>query len=164
MAPENDTAAAEMQYPEPDGDPLDQPPHGTISGDRIRIHQGSAQSVQGKHVEIHQGGAQFVEGEQVTIHQGGAMTIRADGVTLSESGAFVVSADRASFAGHSRTGVLVANRVDGSEIKSSLLLARAVYGNVETRLDGRGALLFGVGLGLGIGLLAALKSLFPSED
>lgn len=164
MTPETDITSADTEQAAPSAGQSDQAPHGAISGDRIQIHQGSAQTVQGKFVEIHQGGAQFVEGEQVSIQRGGAMTIRADQVTLSESGAVVVSADHASFDDHSRAGVVIANRIDCPEVRSSLVLAREIHGNVETRLDSRGALLIGLGMGLGISLLASLKSLFRSED
>ena len=135
-----------------------------LSGDRIQVHQGSAQTVLGKHVEIHQGGVQFVEGEQISIHQGGAMTVRGDRVELSNSGAVFVSADKASFVEESRAGVLFTNRIDGPQVKSGVIIARDIYGNVETQLDARGALLLGLGLGIGIGLLGALRSIFRSED
>jgi hypothetical protein len=92
------------------------------------------------------------------------MTVRGDKVALSNSGAVFVSAAQASLTGESRAGVLVADRIDGPQVKSGVIIARDIYGNVETQLDTRAALVLGLGLGLGIGLLSALRSIFRSED
>ncbi len=135
-----------------------------VQGEHVEIHQGGAQKVEGKHVEIYQGGAQFIEAETVTMKNSGAINLRAQQVTMEQSGAGVLTSDQANLQKDSSAGVIVAKRVEGLQIRTGLLLAAEVHGNVETAVDSRGALLIGLALALGLGLLASLRSLFATED
>ena len=136
----------------------------TVSAEHVEIHQGGAQTVQGRLVEIHQGGVQFVEADTVVIEQGGSLSIQAKQATLTQSGAGILSAEAVSLGQDSTAGVIIARRVDGPVIRTSVLLAGEVYGNVETTMDSRGALLAGLGIGIGLGVLLSLKRFLGGRD
>jgi len=59
----------------------------------------------------------------------------------------------------SRAGVLAGGTVHSQDSSSIILLAGEVYGNVETVLDTRGALIAGMAAGMSAGVLLLLGTL-----
>lgn len=126
----------------------------------VEIHKGSAHTVQAEKVIIRQGGVQLVEGDSVAMTASGALSIRSKKVKMEQSGAGIISGDQIELSDDSTGGVIIAGRVNGPAINTRLLLASEVYGNVQTALDPRSALLFGIGAGIGLGLLLSFRMLF----
>jgi hypothetical protein len=126
----------------------------------VEIHKGSAHTVQAEKVNISQGGVQLVEGESVNMSSSGALSIRAQTIKMEQSGAGIISGEEVELKDNSTGGVIIAGRVNGPSIHTSVLLASEVYGNVQTALDPRSALLFGLGAGIGLGLLLSIKTIF----
>lgn len=136
----------------------------TVSAEQVEICQGGAQTVKAQQVEIRQGGAQYVEADKVSMEQSGALCMRAEQATITTSTVGVLAGERVSLEESSSAGMILAQRVDSPRITTSVLLAGEVYGNVETVVDTRGALLLGLGLGAGLGLLLSLVSLISDRE
>ncbi len=139
-------------------------PGDLTSAEHVEIRESGARTVQGQRVDIHQSGAQFVDGETVFMDKSGAITIRAREINLDKSGAVFAAGEVIQLQPGSSASVIAAQRVDGAQIRTGVLLAREVYGNVETAMDTRTGLVIGLGFGLGIGLLLSLKSLFGGKE
>jgi hypothetical protein len=58
-----------------------------------------------------------------------------------------------------QAGVIVGRRVEAKNARTIVLIGRHVEGNVETMLDPRGALLFGLGFASVVGLTSILSRL-----
>jgi hypothetical protein len=136
----------------------------TVSAEQVEIHQGGAQTVKAQQVEIRQGGAQYVEADKVSMEQSGALCMRAEQATITASTVGILASERVSLEESSSAGMILAKRVDCPRVTTSVLLAGEVYGNVETVVDTRGALLLGLGLGAGLGLLLSLVSLISDRE
>lgn len=136
----------------------------TIAGKHVEIHQGGAHMVQGERVDLIQGDARYIKANVANIERSGTVSVQAKQVALQQSAAGLINGDEIHLSEDSSAGVIVAQRVNGQEISTQLLLAGEVYGNVKTTLDTVGALLLGIGTGIGLGLVFAIKDLVLNRE
>jgi hypothetical protein len=99
--------------------------------------------VQAEVVSLTDGGIGFSQAGQVVINQGGAGVVYAGTVELSDA----------------TSGLVVAQEVHAGSLKTSVLLAGRVEGEVETLVDTPRALLFGLATGVALGLVIFLTNL-----
>jgi hypothetical protein len=86
----------------------------------------------------------MVSGVQANLHDGGAGVIVSDAALVENATA----------------GILVAREVHGTTLRTGVLLAGKVDGNVETLLDTVGAIGAGLAAGVGIGLMLTIARMF----
>jgi len=170
VAPESDLNAGQenMAGEGPEFTVTDQ-----INAEHVQISQGGAGEIHATQVDIEQGGALRIDAQQVRIEQGGAGAIFGEIISLNNSAAGLVRAqdvkaeqsainalycDTADL-GDSQAGLLVSRQVKGTTIRTGVLLASQVEGQVEAVLDTPRALLAGLAAGVGVGLVSLLGSL-----
>jgi hypothetical protein len=137
-----------------------------VKGDLVKAKSAAIGELSATTVELSQTGAQRIDSQTVTVHQGGAGMITADTVDIAQGGVGVVRARDASVAGSvgvvaadtadlngAQAGIVVANNVQGDSMRSFVLLASQVDGNVETVLDTPRAILSGLVAGVAMGLV-----------
>ena len=146
----------------------------SVKAELVRINQGGAEKVVAAEVDVRQGGANRIEAEKVTITQGGvgqvqaanfdlkeggAGIVRTETLGMSQSGAGIVYSQTVELRENSQAGLVFARQVSGDRIKTKLLLAGNVDGQVETVMDTRQALLAGIGSGFVLGLMLLIGQL-----
>jgi hypothetical protein len=155
-------------------------PGQTVSGDAgdvmardVTIRQGGARSVTARHVAIRQGGAVRVEAQEVAVTQGGVVLAAtnnlevtaggvggaiADTARLQQSWAQMVGARESVDMDQAAAGLVVSRVAHARDSAIGLLVAREFRGEgVRVLLGTRAAFAFGAGLGLALGVLAALR-------
>jgi len=75
-------------------------------------------------------------------------------------GAAVAVVSDAAVVDHATAGVLVAREVHGTSLRTGILVAGRVDGNVEAALDTTGAIAAGLAAGLGLGIIWSIARLF----
>jgi hypothetical protein len=141
----------------------------TVHGELVRMHQSDAEFIRAGEAELHQSAAGTVKADQITT-RGTLIGMVNAGEFQSEAGATgMVQAGKASISGytglvvagtadihHAAVGYLAARDVTASEVRTTVLLARSVQGNVTTMLDTRGVVIAGLIGGLFGGLMLLL--------
>jgi hypothetical protein len=146
----------------------------TIRAELVRMYEADAENIIAQEVELRQSAAANVKADHVSAHQSGIGMVTAKDVSVEGGAVGFVQAEKMSAGGY--TGVIVAGsaevqhgmavfvagrEVHVSEVRTGILLARNVNGNVTTLLDTRGALLVGLVSGLFAGLMLMLgRALF----
>ena len=140
-----------------------------VHGDSVRMHESDADTVNAEKVKMEQSAAANVKAEKLSAHQSGLAYVDAEEILAQESGVGFAQAGKISLSGY--TGAVVAGSaeihnamagfvagrdVQVNESRTGILLARTVYGDVNTVLDTRGALIAGLTAGLFSGLLLLL--------
>jgi hypothetical protein len=110
----------------------------------------------GENVEIRQSSVQFVTGSDVQMHQSAALNVAAETATLQASAAGMVRAESVS-AQNSASLAVVGSEVTYQGGLAAVVLGRSVQGNVRVLFDWRGALAFGAGLTLGLGIIGMIR-------
>jgi hypothetical protein len=112
----------------------------SVTAETVHIQSGGAQSVQATTVHVAQGGIAAAKAETITVQEGGIAIARGTNVAIHGGGAFLVAAEHAEV----ENGPVV------------LLAAREVGGEVKVLFDVKAALLFGLAMGVVVGLLRRL--------
>lgn len=141
----------------------------SVQADLVRMHQADAETITADEVELHQSAAGNVKATLVNARLAAFATVHADTVSMETSAAGFVRAEKASTSGytaviaagsadvhHSAVGYLAARDVHAEDVRTIVLLARNVQGNVTTTLDARGVLIAGLVAGLFSGLMLLL--------
>ncbi|RMG68614.1 MAG: hypothetical protein D6710_09930 [Nitrospirae bacterium] len=141
-------------------------------GDVININQSTVRSVDGDHINLQQVGALSVDGDRVNMEQTAACLIRGGHVNLNQSISCLSASEQMNISSSlsplvvgrdkievrdSASGILAARDVKAENVKTLLLAASKVEGNVTTLFDWRSALSFGAILGGIIGFVSLLK-------
>ena len=113
-----------------------------MQAQQVKVQQSFVGYSDVESLEIVQGGAMVISAAEATVTQGGATVLLANNVMIQEGGAGIVMARQVK--GPARTGVLLAGEVEGP---------------IETILDTRGALLFGIAAGAAIGAVILIGKL-----
>ena len=145
-----------------------------VRAEVVRMHQADAENIVAQEVELQQSAAANVKANHISMHQSAIGMANATDVSVASGAVAFVQAEKMSAGGF--TGVVVAGSVEVqhgvavlvagrdvhvTESRTSILLARNVYGNVTTLLDTRGALIMGLVSGLFASLMLLLgRSLF----
>ncbi|MCL4260404.1 MAG: hypothetical protein KJZ52_07240 [Anaerolineales bacterium] len=141
----------------------------SVHAERVQMHQADAETITADEVELHQSAAGNVKATLVHARQSALGAVRAENVSVEQSAAGFVQAENVSTdscvgvlaAGnveiqHGAVGYMTAHEVRAENVRTTLLLARNVQGDVTTILDARGALIAGLVGGLFGGLMLLL--------
>ncbi|MEW6716225.1 MAG: hypothetical protein AB1345_01790 [Chloroflexota bacterium] len=126
-----------------------------VQATEISLQQGGVGQIAGENVSVQQGGAGVVEADVVEVNQGGIGCTRSRQVSINQGGAFFVSAEEAELT-DTRSCVVVSRHVQGGPMRTGLLLAGRVEGEVEALMDTPKVLLAGLVAGTVIGGLLLL--------
>lgn len=141
----------------------------SVHAELVRMHQADAETITADEVELRQSAAANVKATLVHARQAALGTVHAENVSMETSAAGFVQAAKVSTSGytavlaagsadvhHSAVGYLTARDVHAEDVRTIVLLARNVQGNVTTTLDTRGVLIAGLVGGLFSGLMLLL--------
>jgi len=109
----------------------------SVTAETVNIESGGAQKVEATTVHVTQGGIAVAQAETITVQEGGIAIARGTNVTVNGGGAFLVAAEHAEV--HESSVVFLA--------------AQEVSGDAKILFDVKAAVLFGVIVGLVVGLL-----------
>jgi hypothetical protein len=141
----------------------------TVKAELVRMHQSSAREIQAQDVELNMSSAASVNSARVSTTTSAIAALQSMEVTTQNSVVAAAQAERMSLSGvagavlagsvelnHTHVGILAGRDVRGEQIKTVVLLAGKVEGNVTTMMDTRGALIAGLVGGLFAGIMILL--------
>ena len=141
----------------------------SVHAEVVRMHQADAEFIRADRVELQQSAAANVKASQITARTSALGMVDAAELHVENSAMGVIQAENATVSGyagviaagraevhHSAVGYLAGSEVKAENVRTVLLLARTVQGNVTTTLDTRGALIAGLVGGLFGGLMLLL--------
>jgi len=141
----------------------------SVKAELVRMHEADAESITAGQVEMDRSMAGSIKAEHVSTRITAIGMLDADEAHVSESAVGFVDAEKVSTSGYtgaiaagtvdvqnSAVGYLVGREVRAENVRTILLLARNVQGNVTTMLDTRGVLIAGLVGGLFSGLMLLL--------
>ncbi|MCC6500667.1 MAG: hypothetical protein IT313_10410 [Anaerolineales bacterium] len=141
----------------------------SVQAEWVQMHQADAETIAADEVDLHQSAAANVKATLVNARQSALATVHADHVSVEAGAVGFVQAESSSTNGYtaviaagsadvhnSAVGYLVGRDVHAENVRTVLLLAKNVEGNVTTTLDTRGALIAGLVGGLFGGLMLLL--------
>ena len=141
----------------------------SVHAEWVQMHQADAETITADEVELHQSAAANVKATLVHARQTALGAVHAENVSVEASAAGFVQAEKTSVSGYtgviaagsadvhySAVGYLAARDVHAEDVRTILLLARNVQGNVTTTFDTRGAVIAGLIGGLFGGLMLLL--------
>ncbi len=136
-----------------------------VNAELARVHQSGVKEIVAQEVGVHQAGVGRLTASTVSAHEIGAGSIQAEDATFENSGVVAARAGTLQLKGEggillaneaavsdSMVSVLAARSVRAERVRSVVLLAGNVDGDVETSLDTRGAAIVGLIGGLVFGL------------
>ena len=137
----------------------------SVTAEWVQMHNADAETIVADEVDLRQSAAANVKATLVNAHQSAMATVHAENVSVEAGAVGLVQAEKSSTNGYtaviaagsadvqnSAVGYLVGRDVHAEDVRTILLLARNVEGNVTTTLDTRGALIAGLVGGLFGGL------------
>jgi len=140
-----------------------------VHADSVQMHQSDADMIEAEEVKMKQSAAANVKAGKISMQQSALAYVDAEEVVAQESGLGFAQAGKLSVSGytgavvagsadvhHGLAGFVAGREVSVSESRTGILLARTVYGDVNTVLDTRGALIAGLTAGLFSGLMLML--------
>lgn len=140
-----------------------------VRAEVVRMHQSDAETITAGEVEMQNSAAGSVKADNLTGHMILMGAVKAEDISLNESGLGFAQAGKLSVSGytgavvagsaevhHGMAGFVAGREVHAQELRTGVLLARTVHGNVNTVLDTRGALIAGLTGGLFAGLMLLL--------
>ncbi len=138
----------------------------TIQAEKINMNQSGANSIFADEIKMSQSGAVGLKAHTVSMRESGAFALSADEVKITDGGVFLLQAENAQVQGSA--GVVLANNVELQEvavlavasqnlraerIRTKILLAGNVEGEVHTVVDTREAILIGIVGGIVSGIM-----------
>ena len=127
-----------------------------LQQDRVDVQNSSARTVQGGHVSMTNSATRSVNAQALNMTNSAASFVRAKSLDMRESGAFIAVSQDATVHDGAVT-VLASCEVQAKELRTGLLVASKVEGNVKTILTPLTALAIGAGFGLATLLLRSLS-------
>jgi hypothetical protein len=148
-----------------------------VEADKVHLDQCGVDTITAETVNIQDGGARTVNAQQLYAIDSGLGVVQCNQVKIENGGAIVISAQEANLSGNSllvisnsatledqRSGAILAREVHGKgKIQTVVLLAGQVNSPVETIVDQRSLALFGVLVGLSMGLVLSIFRLFGNK-
>jgi hypothetical protein len=141
----------------------------SVHAELVRMHQADAEFIRAEEVELQQSAVGSMKATRLTAHQSALGMLNAGEAHLEAAFTGMVQAENASVSGytglvaagsadvhHASVGYLAAREVKAEDVRTILLLARNVEGNVTTTLDTRGVVIAGLIGGLFGGLMLLL--------
>jgi hypothetical protein len=141
----------------------------SVHAELVQMHHADAETITADEVELHQSAAANVKATLVHARQSAMAIVHAENVSVEAGAVGFVQAEKTSVNGytglvaagsadvqHSAVGYLAARDVHAEDVRTVILLARNLQGNVTTTLDARGAVIAGLIGGLFGGLMLLL--------
>jgi hypothetical protein len=141
----------------------------SVHAELVRMHQADAEFIRADEVEMHRSAVGNVKANQLSARQSALGMVNAEEARIEAAFTGMVKAEEASVDGytgliaagsadihHSAVGYLAAREVHAEDVRTIVLLARNVQGNVITTLDTRGVVIAGLVGGLFSGLMLLL--------
>jgi hypothetical protein len=130
---------------------------GVINAEQVHA-AGAIKQINANQVTVEQSGVLSIQGGSIEVSNAGVGFARAQTAIFNDSGANILVAESVE-GNEPAANLMIARSVRGDSIKTSILLSGNVEGPVETKLDTQGALVFGLAVGAGFGLLLSLFQL-----
>jgi hypothetical protein len=145
----------------------------SIQANKIRLNLSVVNHVTAADVEIKDSGANSIAAESVSINHSAVGFLQANTALLTDSRVFLVQSQETTINGnagiitsqvasidHGRNGIIISRDVHGGQINSVILLAGKISGPVETLIDRRSVIIFGLAAGAAMGAVFSLIRLF----
>jgi hypothetical protein len=141
--------------PEELGEPLRATPEdgGTVVADAVEIRMGAVGQAQADRIDVATGAIGGVRAETVTVERGAVGGVLASSVSISQGMASTVVAKDVRLDQVAARSVVAQTITVEGEAATFFLVAQNVSGNVRVLFDWRGALAFGLAVGLVSGLV-----------
>lgn len=149
----------------------------SVHANLVRMHQAGAEFIRADEVELQQSAVGNAKVGRLSAHQSALGMVNAEEAHLEAAFTGMIKAENASVSGytglvaagsadihHASVGYLVAREVKAEDVRTILLLARNVEGNVTTTLDTRGVVIAGLIGGLFGGLMLLLGRFLLRRD
>jgi hypothetical protein len=127
-----------------------------LTGTSVEVEQASKRHIEGGQVHMTDSAAKSVSASALHMEDSAALVVHSGSVDVNE-GAIGVSISSNAMLNNSTTGVVVSRNVKASDVRSMMLIAGKVDGDVETVFTPLTALAAGAGLAFG---LVSITSLF----
>ena len=141
----------------------------SVHAEMVRMHESDAEFIRAEEVELLGGAAGNVKATRMTTHRSLVGMVNAGEFHTEASGMGMIQAENASVSGytglvaagtadvhHASVGYLAGREVKAEDVRTIVLLAHNVEGNVITTLDTRGVVIAGLIGGLFGGLMLLL--------
>jgi hypothetical protein len=141
----------------------------SVHAEFVRMHQADAEFIRAEEAELQQSAVGNAKVTRLTAHQSALGMVNAEEAHLENAFTGIVQAESVSVSGytglvaagsadihHASVGYLAAREVKAEDVRTIVLLARNVEGNVITTLDTRGVVIAGLIGGLFGGLMLLL--------
>jgi len=144
-------------------------PVNCVEAETVRLNQCSVGKVEAQSIDFDNGGVQTVHSQNLNFKNGGILVAHSEMINLSNGGIGVASSQESTVNGNTgilvtqsanvnqgQVGLLIARDVQGTKIKSIVMLASDTHAPVETIVDQRSVALFGLAAGVAMGLVFSL--------
>lgn len=124
-----------------------------VQADAVEVHQGAVGRIDATEVEVSQGAVGGVRADRILVQMGAIGGVLGDEIEISQGGAGSILARQVRIE-QSLVRTLIAQQVEIHRPSAVLVLvAQRVSGDIRPLLDWRGALAFGLAVGVVSGLL-----------
>jgi hypothetical protein len=126
----------------------------SVDAEVVQLSQSRVNSILANSVSIREGIARQVNAQTVTMTNSGIGVMHASSINITNGGSGIVSAEEAKITGN--VGVMIGQSVHLNNHRTILFLAGKSDAPVETILDQRSVALFGLTLGIAMGLVLSI--------
>ncbi len=147
-----------------------------VEAKTVKLSQCSVNKIDSESVDFSNGGIQMVNAQNLFFKNGGILTAHANELNLSDGGIGIASSHEFNLTGNAGivvsqaatvkegpVGLLVSRDVQGTKIKTVVLLAGETHAPVETMVDQRSVALFGLAAGIAMGMVFSIFRLFKGR-
>lgn len=124
-----------------------------VSTTSLTAKQSAFAQVEAEQVEVTQGAIALARAEEMHLAGAGAIAILGSNIQVDAGGAQYLVARNSIQLGQGGAAVMAAQKVEIQNGFVGIVLAHEFNGNVRTLFDQRGALVFGIAVGIVLGLL-----------
>ncbi|MCX8030170.1 MAG: hypothetical protein N3A59_01130 [Thermodesulfovibrionales bacterium] len=143
-----------------------------VEADILKIRQSTMRAAEGIHVELQQSAALTVDADRAEMTQGGSVVVRGKNLSLNQSIGIICCGDNTnmnlSFSpisvntgevtiNKSAIGIMASKDIQANNSATLFMIGRNISGEVNTIIDWRSALAFGIVAGGIYGLIQLLK-------
>lgn len=129
---------------------------GTLHAEEVELFQAAALDVEARNIHSNSAVVGVGQASSISAKDSLILASRAEKLEISNSLAGGIYAESTLLGEGSQTGILVTGKASGEQIRSVVLIARQVDGNVETMLNTRQVALASVLTGLACGFVIML--------
>ena len=159
MAEPNPTKASGAQGKKPETLAMRQSAAQQVTASEASLSLSAAGSIEAEHVDSKMSALGQVYADSLNAELSLVGVANGIQAVLRDGAALAVVSD-AAVVDHGTAGVIVAREVHGTSIRTGILVAGRVEGNVDALLDTSGAIAAGLAAGLGLGLIWSIARMF----